>query len=296
MVRKVKKYKAGFVISDTNLPLNATLRQAESLIKKTGHTTVAVTHDGSAHGRLLGILTSRDYQPGFVSMDEPIAKYMMGINNLIVAKECQTLSEANAIIWKHKLDCLPIIGKDDSLKYLVFRKDCNAQKQYPAQLADKDKRLMVGAGINTRDYLERVPALIEAGADVLCIDSADGFTEWQADTLRNLRSRFGPHLIIGGGNVVDTGGFRYLAEAGADFIKVGIGGGSICITREQKGIGRGQASALIDVCNERDRYFKEKGTYIPICSDGGILFDYHMTLALAMGADFLMPGPLFRAF
>jgi len=154
----------------------------------------------------------------------------------------------------------------------------------------------VGAGINTRDYAERVPALVEAGVDVLCIDSSEGFSEWQKRTIEWIRGAYGDTVKVGAGNVVDAEGFRFLAENGADFIKVGIGGGSICITRETKGIGRGQATALIEVCKARDEYFAETGVYIPVCSDGGIVHDHHITLALAMGADFIMLGRYFARF
>jgi IMP dehydrogenase len=155
---------------------------------------------------------------------------------------------------------------------------------------------MVGAGINSRDYEERVPALVEAGADVLCIDSSEGYTEWQKRTIAFVREKYGDSVKIGAGNVVDRDGFRFLADAGADFIKIGIGGGSICITRETKGIGRGQATATIEVAKARDEYYKETGIYIPICSDGGIVHDHHVTLALAMGADFVMLGRYFARF
>jgi len=131
---------------------------------------------------------------------------------------------------------------------------------------------------------------------VLCIDSSEGFSEWQKITLKWIRDHYGDKVKVGAGNVVDAEGFRFLADCGADFVKVGIGGGSICITRETKGIGRGQATALIDVCKARDEYFKETGVYVPVCSDGGIVYDYHMTLALAMGADFLMLGRYFARF
>jgi IMP dehydrogenase len=163
-------------------------------------------------------------------------------------------------------------------------------------LSDADKKLLVGAGINTRDYMERVPALVEAGVDVLCIDSSDGFSEWQKDTLSWIKEKYGDKVKVGAGNIVDKEGFDYLVAAGADFIKVGIGGGSICITREQKGIGRGQATALLDVAKARDEHFEKTGEYIPICSDGGLVHDYHMVLALAMGADFLMMGRYFARF
>ena len=180
--------------------------------------------------------------------------------------------------------------------YFVFRKDYSAHKENPLELLDKNKRFMVGAGINTRDYEERVPALVEAGADVLCIDSSEGYSCWQARTLEFIRKKYGDSVKVGAGNVVDREGFLFLAKAGADFIKIGIGGGSICITREQKGIGRGQATAVIEVAKARDEYFKETGIYVPICSDGGIVHDYHMTLALAMGADFMMLGRYFARF
>ena len=178
----------------------------------------------------------------------------------------------------------------------MFRKDYDAHKENPLELLDAKKRYLVGAGINTRDYEARVPALVDAGADVLCIDSSEGYSEWQKETLAFIRARYGSEVRVGAGNVVDREGFRFLAEAGADFVKVGIGGGSICITRETKGIGRGQATAVIEVARARDEYFEETGVYVPICSDGGIVQDYHITLALAMGADFCMLGRYFARF
>ena len=207
-----------------------------------------------------------------------------------------SLKVANDVIWDNKLNALPIVDDNDHLMGIVFRKDYDSHKTNPNELLDGDKRYMVGAGINTRDYAERVPLLIEAGADVLCIDSSEGFSEWQKRTIEWIRANYGEDVKVGAGNVVDAEGFRFLADCGADFIKVGIGGGSICITRETKGIGRGQATALIDVCRARDEYYEETGVYVPVCSDGGIVYDYHMTLALAMGADFMMLGRYFARF
>lgn len=296
MIRNVKKFKAGFVPSDSNLPPEATLTDVIKLKQKTGHSTVPITSDGSSTGKLLGIITSRDYRVSRIRGDEKVADFMTPIEQMIYAEEGLTLSEANDIIWDHKLNQLPIVDKSGRLTSLVFRKDYDEHKQNPHEMLDDGKRLMVGAGINTHDYEKRIPALINAGVDVLCIDSSDGFSEWQSDTLKWVRNKYGEDVYIGAGNVIDAEGFRYLAEAGADFIKIGIGGGSICITREQKGIGRGQASAVIAVAKARDEYFKETGVYIPICSDGGIVHDYHMTLALAMGADFLMLGRYFARF
>ena len=296
MVSRAKNYKAGFVISDSNIRPDATMADVVALKEKTGHSTVAVTDDGTANGKLLGIVTSRDYRVSRMDPATKVSEFMTPFDKLIVAQEGTTLKEANDIIWDHKLNSLPIVSKDGKLCCMVFRKDYDSHKQNPNELLDSSKRYVVGAGINTRDYAERVPALVEAGVDVLCIDSSEGFSEWQKLTIEWIREKYGDSVKVGAGNVVDAAGFRFLADCGADFIKVGIGGGSICITRETKGIGRGQATALIDVCRARDEYFKETGVYIPVCSDGGIVYDHHITLALAMGADFVMLGRYFARF
>ena len=296
MVRRVKSHKAGFVRSDSNLKPDHTLKDIIALKERSGHSTVAVTDDGTAEGKILGIVTSRDYRVSRMSLDTKVADIMTPFSSLVYANEGVTLSEANDMLWDHKLNALPIIDKNQRLIYFVFRKDYDSHKENPNELLDTGKRYVVGAGVNTRDYAERIPELVEAGADVLCIDSSEGFSEWQKDTIDFVRSKYGNAVKIGAGNVVDKEGFLYLADAGADFVKVGIGGGSICITREQKGIGRGQATAVIEVAEARNDYFEKTGIYIPICSDGGIVYDYHMTLALAMGADFLMLGRYFSRF
>ena len=296
MVERVKTHKAGFVESDSNVRPDSTLAEVVALKEKTGHSTCAVTEDGTPGGVLCGIVTSRDYRVSRMAPDTPVKEFMTPFESLVTAEEGISLKSANDVIWDHKLNSLPIIDKNRRLKYLVFRKDYDSHKSNPLELLDQNKRYVVGAGINTRDYAERVPALLSAGADVLCIDSSEGFSEWQQKTLAWIRENYGNSVKVGAGNVVDREGFRFLADCGADFVKVGIGGGSICITREQKGIGRGQATALIEVCRARDEYFAETGVYVPICSDGGIVQDYHMTLALAMGADFLMLGRYFARF
>ena len=296
MVKKVKSYKAGFVISDSNLKPDNTLKDVLALKQKLGHSTMAVTDDGTANGKLLGLVTSRDYRVSRMDTSLKVSEFMTPFEKLVCGHEDTTLKEANDIIWEHKLNALPIIDKDQHLKYFVFRKDYDSHKENNLELLDAHKRYMVGAGVNTRDYEERIPALVEAGVDVLCIDSSEGYSEWQRRVLKFVRDKYGDTVKIGAGNVVDGEAFRFLADAGADFIKIGIGGGSICITRETKGIGRGQATAVIEVTKERDKYFEETGIYIPLCSDGGIVHDYHMTLALAMGADFLMLGRYFSRF
>ena len=296
MVRKVKNHKAGFVESRANLKPDSTLQDVVILKSRTGFSTIGITNDGTSSGVLLGIVTSRDYRVSKDSPDKKVSEFMTPASDLITASNGVSLTEANDIIWDHKLNQLPIVDEDNRLKYFVFRKDYDSHKDNPNELSDEHKRLIVGAGINTRDYRERVPALVDAGVDILCIDSSDGFSEWQQDTIDYIKKEYDGKVLLGAGNVVDREGFLFLAKAGADFVKVGVGGGSICITREQKGIGRGQATAIIDVARARDEYFEQTGEYIPICSDGGIVQDYHMTLALAMGADFLMMGRYFARF
>ena len=296
MVAAVKSYKAGFVKSNSNIRPDQTLADILALKAKTGHSTVSVTDDGTENGKLVGIVTSRDYRVSRMDPATPVSAFMTPLDQLVTAPEGTTLKEANDIIWDHKLNSLPIVDKEGRLCYFVFRKDYDQHKQNPTELLDSQKRYVVGAGINTRDYETRVPALLAAGADVLCIDSSEGFSEWQKRTIGWIRSQYGDTVKVGAGNVVDREGFRFLADCGADFVKVGIGGGSICITRETKGIGRGQATALIEVCEARDEYFRETGIYVPVCSDGGIVHDHHITLALAMGADFVMLGRYFARF
>ena len=296
MVRRVKSYKAGYVVSDSNLAPTATLHDVLELKARTGHSTIAVTADGTPHGKLMGIVASRDYRVNHTPDDASVTTFMTPIEKLVTAPENTSLHDCNNIIWDNKINTLPLVDAEGNLKYFVFRKDYDSHKKNVNELLDANKSYVVGAGINTRDYAQRVPALVEAGVDVLCIDSSEGYSEWQSRTIAWIREHYGDTVKVGAGNVVDAEGFRFLAKAGADFVKIGIGGGSICITRETKGIGRGQATAVIEVSNARDEYYKETGIYVPICSDGGIVHDYHITLALAMGADFVMLGRYFARF
>lgn len=296
MVRRVKNHKAGFVVSDSNVRPDASLAEVIALTAATEHSTIPVTEDGSPTGRLLGIVTGRDYRPGKTPVATKVRELMTPFPELTCGRVGIDLEQANDLIWKHKLNCLPVVDAEQRLHTLVFRKDHDAHQEYPLENVDAEKRLIVGAGINSRDYRDRIPALLEAGADVLCIDSSDGYSVWQKETIEYTKTQFGAKTYIGAGNVVDREGFLYLVEAGADFVKVGIGGGSICITREQKGIGRGQATSVIEVAKARDEYCERTGDYVPICSDGGITQDYHITLALAMGADYVMMGRYFARF
>ena len=294
MVRQVKAHKAGFVQSDSNATASMTLAEVMELMDSTGHSTVPVTHDGSATGKLEGIITDKDFWVYEDDLSRTVGEHMTQFTDVIHGEEGISLREANELLHRHKKDCLPVVDKQGHLSALVFKKDYEDHRRHPNELLDASKRLCVGAAINTHDFRERVPALLAAGADALCFDSSDGFTEYQMEGIQWIRDNYGDDVVIGGGNVVSAEGFDYLVQGpGVDFIKVGIGGGSICITREQKGVGRGQASALLEVAERRDAYFKETGRYIPICSDGGLGNDTQIVVALAMGADFVMMGRYF---
>ena len=290
MVRKVKAYKAGFVVSASNLTPDATLADVLDLKERNGFSTIAVTDNGLCNGKLLGIVTSRDYRVSRMSLTDKVKDFMTPLAKLVTAPSGTTLKDANDIIWEHKLNSLPIVDENGKLMYFVFRKDYAEHKTNPREILDDEKRYMVGAGVNSFDYEKRIPALVEAGADVLCIDSSEGYTCWQKRVIDFVREKYCDKVKIGAGNVVDKDGFDFLADAGADFIKIGIGGGSICITRETK------ATAVIEVAKARDEYYEKTGVYVPICSDGGIVHDHHITLALAMGADFVMLGRYFARF
>jgi IMP dehydrogenase len=294
MISRVKLHKAGFVESDSNVKPDAPLSEMMKLVRATGHSTVAVTDDGTKSGKFLGILTDKDYWEFEDDMSGPVSRYMTPVENVVHGKLGISLHEANALLRRNKKECLPVLDDTGRLHSLVFKKDYVDHRKNPDELLDSKKRLVVGAGINTHDYRDRVPALLEAGADVLTFDSSDGYTEYQRDAALWVRKQYGASVPVGGGNVVSGEAFRYLVEeADVDFVKVGIGGGSICITREQKGIGRGQASALLDVIAERDRYLEKTGVYVPVCSDGGLANDTQIIIALAMGADFVMMGRYF---
>lgn len=294
MITKVKSHKAGFVESDSNVRPETPLRDAVAIIKKTGHSTIAVTEDGSKKGRFSGILTDKDFWEFEDNLDAPVSTFMTTLKNVVFGTVGISLHEANSLLHKHKKECLPILDEKGNLQSLVFKKDYVDHRNNPYELLDAKKRFVVGAGINTHDFSDRVPALMEAGADVLAFDSSDGYSEFQRDAAHWIKKKYGDAVILGGGNIVSGEAFNFLVkEALLDFVKVGIGGGSICITREQKGIGRGQASSLLEVVAERDKYYKESGRYIPICSDGGLANDTQIIIALAMGADLVMMGRYF---
>ena len=292
MVCEVKNHKAGFVPSDSNLAPHSLLEDAINLSDKTGHSTIAITHDGTPKGTLLGILTDNDYWIEFDDPKKPVNSFMTSLDNLIFGKEGASLSEANRLLWEKKISCLPIISADGRLVSLVFKKDYKQAKQFPISLVDEQKRYRVGAALNTHDFMERAPALLDAGADVLVFDSSDGFSSYQKNAIEWIKKTY-PESIVCAGNVVNREGFQFLVDAGADVIKIWICGGSICTTRPMKALGRGQADAVMDIAKGRDKHFAKDGRYIPLISDGGIVQDSHIILALAMGADAVMMGRYF---
>jgi IMP dehydrogenase len=294
MVSKVKLYKAGFVRSDSNAKPTTTLKELLDIMEDTGHSTVPVTDNGQNDGLFLGIVTDNDFWEFEDALDQPVEAFMTPESKVVFGRQGISLTEANRLLRKNKKECLPVLTDEGKLHSLVFKKDYIDHMQNPDELLDAKKQLLVGAAVNSHDYQERVPALVDAGVDVLCFDSSDGYSEYQKDAILWVKERYRDQVVVGAGNVVSAAGFDYLVnECNSDFVKVGIGGGSICITREQKGIGRGQASAVMDVAQARERHYQKTGTYIPICSDGGLSNDTQVMIALAMGADFVMMGRYF---
>ncbi len=291
MVREVKRTKAGFVTPEVLSPED-TLGYAAEKMRTTGYSKFPVTSDGTSNGILLGLLTDNDFD---ADLHKPLAVNvrMRKIEDLDVAyddKVHDDIKIANNRIKEGHHSVLPIIYRDSKrLKALVFRKDMIEHEENPHELLDNDKRYIVGAAINTHDYKQRAPSMIEAGADFLVIDTSQGFSEFVRKTMIYLKKEFS-HVPIIGGNVVTADGFRFLVECGADAVKVGMGSGSICITQEQIGVGSGQATAVKEVSDARDWYLKEKKIYIPICSDGSIITARDMLNALALGADYVMTG------
>ncbi len=287
MVQQVKSFKAGFVTPRTVGP-DTSISELHQLSRSTGYSTFPVL---DSEGKLLGLITRNDYavqRHGELAVTER----MIPRDRLDVGVEVTSLSAANELVLESHHSALPIVDRQDRLLYMVFEKDIRDERHHPLQVVDEHKRLLSVAAINTHDHAERVPALVQAGVDAVAIDSSDGFSVFQHDTIRWIVERH-PALPIIGGNIITAAGFRYLAEAGANAIKVGMGGGSICITQEQKGTGRGLATSILEVAAERDRYHEETGRYLPLIADGGIVTSKDMVIAMAMGADVIMAGRWF---
>ncbi|MBI5727476.1 MAG: IMP dehydrogenase [Ignavibacteriales bacterium] len=287
MVTAIKKHKAGFVVPRTITP-GANIKQLHAIRVETGFNTFPVVEE---NGAFAGIITRNDYDVKRHG-DLLVTERMVPAKDFICAHNVKNLRDANNILMDSHQSVLPVLNEHGQLRFLVFRKDITDHLDNPLQVVDDRKRLITGAAVNTHDYKERVPALVAAGLDVVTIDSSDGYTDFQKNAIEWITAEY-PDLPIVGGNVVTGEGFRFLVESGAAAIKVGMGSGSICITQEQKGTGRGLATAIIKVVEERNAYLHETGKYIPVCADGGIVNSKDMSMALALGADYVMMGRYF---
>ncbi len=296
MVRRVKGYKAGFVVPDVFGP-DALIAEIDAHAKKKGYSTFPVTHNGKPDGRLLGLLTDKDYSMRHHA-GVKVADRMIPLDKLTAPYENDIdgdLKRANEILEESHHGAIPIIDRSGRLKCVVFRKDIEQHRENPLELIDDKKRYKVGAAINTRDYRRRVPALLDAGADILVIDASQGFSDYQEETMRYMRKNFQDVPFIGG-NVVTEEGFDFLVQNGAYGVKIGMGPGSICTTREKFRIGRAQATAVIKLDERRKDYQKETGIYMPLIADGGIVTNDNIWIAVALGADAVMCGRFFARF
>jgi IMP dehydrogenase len=287
MVAKIKAHKAGFVEPRTVGP-ETPLREVDALRRQEGFSTFPVV-DGN--GCLLGLITRRDYDARIHS-DVPAKERMVPRAQLDVGVGITDLEAANSLLIEGHRSVLPIVDRQDRLLSLVFRKDIEDHLDNPDQVVDEKKRLLAVAAINTHDFHKRVPALVEAGVDVLVIDSSDGHSAFQREVLEWIGRRV-PRLPVVGGNVITGEGFDYLVASGAGAVKVGMGGGSICITQEQKGTGRGLATSVMKVVEARDRHEARTGVHVPVIADGGIVNSKDVVIALALGADAVMMGRFF---
>jgi len=287
MIRRIKSHKAGFVKPQT-VYTDTLIKDVHKIREEKGFSTFPVI---DKKRKLLGFLNKYDYDPyqhsklKAIDRMSPLSEFEVGVN-------ITDLKKANSVLMESHQHVLPIVDDESKLLYLVFRKDIQDHLNNPKQVVDENKRLIAVAAINTHDYKERVKALVQAGADVLAVDTSDGHTSYQQETLNWIEKNY-PKIPIIGGNIITADGFRFLVDAGAAAVKVGMGGGSICITQEQKGTGRGLATSIIKVAEARDEYYKKTGKYIPVIADGGIVTAKDIVVALALGADYVMMGRYF---
>lgn len=291
-IQEVKRFKGGFQTEVIALGPTDRLERAVALERERGFSTFPVTEDGSPHGRMIGLLTDKNFDPR-KDRDLPVSARM--ISDPDVGVEITDLKEANRLLVQYGHGVLPIVDREGRLSAVVFKKDLEKHLDFPDERVDERKRLMVAAAASTqpRDR-ERIAAVAEAGADVIVVDSSDGYSTFQGETIEHIKGEH--NLPVISGNIITEEGFLHLAESGADAIKIGMGIGAGCITQEVKGTGRGQATAMIEVARARDAYAERTGTYLPLIADGGIENSGGMVVALALGADSLMMGRFFAGF
>jgi IMP dehydrogenase len=289
-IEAVKRFKSGFVEDALTVRPTTRLGELLEMEARTGYSTFPVTDD---EGHLLGLITEKKYHPKRDG-DLAVAERMIPRSKLVVGSEGMSLSDANDKVFEMGLGVLCVVDEKDRLRSVVFFRDLKNAQRYPDASIDVSKRLRVAAAMSTHaEDLERASLCVKAGADALVIDASDGYSQFMRTTVERAKELGVPVVA---GNVVDVDGFCFLAESGADAVKVGIGSGSICTTRRVKAIGRGQATAVRSVARARDAWAQRTGKYIPIISDGGLEGTGDMAVALALGADVLMMGKYFAGF
>ncbi|MDI6721550.1 MAG: IMP dehydrogenase [Candidatus Aenigmarchaeota archaeon] len=291
MIKEVKRYKGGFVVPDVFSPHTQIEKVIQHRIEKR-YSTFPITEDGMPNGKLVGLLTKNDFDD-IKHRKMKVYERMLPVDKLYIVERREInddLKLADDLLRESHHGSL-IIVDDGRLWSMVFKKDIMQHMDNPFELTDRNKRYMVGAAINTRDYTERVPELMKEEPDVLFVDTSHGYTDYVADAIKFVKEKYDIPVI--GGNVVTRDAFNFLARAGADGVKVGMGPGSICITIEQIGVGCGQGTAIEEVGHARDRFYSKSGLYVPIISDGGVVVAKDVTVALALGADSVMMGRYF---
>ncbi|MGI6096943.1 MAG: IMP dehydrogenase [Dethiobacteria bacterium] len=280
-VDKVKRSEHGVITNPFYLSPEHRISDAAALMERYRISGVPIT----VEGRLVGIITNRDLR--FEQDYSRKIKEVMTKDNLVTAPEGTTLKEAQEILRRHKVEKLPIVDKDYKLKGLITIKDIEKAIKFPRSAKDKDGRLLAAAAVGVgKDTMERARRLVEAGVDLLVVDTAHGHAESVLQTVARIKEAF-PDVDLLAGNIATAEGARDLIAAGADAIKVGVGPGSICTTRVVAGIGVPQITAVVDAA----KVALEKG--IPVVADGGIKFSGDITKALAAGANVVMIGSLF---
>lgn len=279
-VDMVKRSENGVITNPFWLAPGHTLAEADELMAKYRISGVPICDNG----RLIGIITNRDMK--FETDMSQLIDNVMTKENLVTAQEGTTLDEAREILRRHKIEKLPIVDGEGRLKGLITIKDIEKAQVYPNSARDAKGRLLVGAAIGvTADVMDRVKALVDAGADVLCLDSAHGHSHNILDCLRRIKAIY-PDVQVIAGNVATAEGTRALIEAGADCVKIGIGPGSICTTRVVAGIGVPQITAIFDAAKVAAEYD------VPIIADGGVKFSGDLAKAIAAGGNVVMLGSL----
>lgn len=285
-VTKVKRFRNGFIVDPVCLRPNSTVSQVDEIRKDFGFSTVPITDDNS--GKLLGLVTSRDVDFLHNRETTRLSDVMTPIDQLVVGTEPITLKEAQLMLFKAKKGKLPIINKDGVLVALVSRKDSISARDSPGSTRGKNFQLAVGGAVSTRPCDEaRARALVEAGCDLIVVDSSQGWSTFQIDFISRFKNEF-PHVDVLAGNIVTPRQAKGLLSAGADGLRVGMGSGSICTTQEVCAVGRAQATAVYHTANYASKFFDA-----PIVADGGIQTSGHIVKALALGASAVMVGSMF---